>query len=693
MKKAPLQMKWKDICNYDILFARLALEQKLITKGLLANVFTFQRKEKVSGNQIPIDEILLKKKIISANKIKGLRRAVKWHFGKKFANIVLKKGFATPEQVNKALKEQAAEFKASQSYRRTGDILVANMAITKEQRDLIRCEIKSIKPFHGNKGANSIAPSLDPNHKKTEQQGIEELITLKVSDNKLEARIRLKTDITGKITPDDIIGILNQKNIIYGVVSLEQLTAFLNTGSNEEKPFLAAKGKPATLGRDASIEYHFETDHLKAGTINKDGNIDFRERGESPRVQRGDLLATKTPMKSGEPGIDINGNPILVPDTNDTNLKCKEGTQLSENGLEVHAVIDGQPNLTVAGDLCVFAELIINGDVDFNTGNIDFDGNVVVKGAIIDGFTIKCGNLNANEIFGAKIFAIGDVHVSGGIIRTQIKAEGNVNAKFIMNSNIKSFGSVLVEKEVIDSKIRSSGNFIATRGKIISSFISAKMGFESMEIGSDASNPCRINVGMDENIKKRIQEFNYTITDKKQILENLQKNYEKESKQQETIHLKISELAQIQDHLILEQRSLNDQIEESKQRGVSDGIDRIQAKLLVLNAEACALDDQVNNCFKKQEMLDEKITEGLKNIKNIIKEIETISDEKQALMKWSKEEKGIPVIKVKGSISCGTKMFGMYSSIIPKETIRNVFVKEIQQTYADGWEMMISESK
>jgi hypothetical protein len=55
------------------------------------------------------------------------------------------------------------------------------------------------------------------------------------------------------------------------------------------------------------------------------------------------------------------------------------------------------------------------------------------------------------------------VHVSEEIIRTQIKAEGNVNAKFIMNSNIK----------------------------------------------------------------ERIQAFNYTITDKSQILENLQKNYEK----------------------------------------------------------------------------------------------------------------------------------------------------------------------
>jgi len=309
--------------------------------------------------------------MISANKIDNIRSAVKQHFGKKFGTLALKRGFATQEQVNKALKEQATEFKASQSYRRTGDILVANKTITKEQCDIIRCEMKNVKSFDGEKEPikNSTTPSLEPNNKNTGQPGtsIEEMIKLVVSENKREARIRLKKDISGKLTPDEIIGFLNQNNIIFGVKSLEQITDHLSTDANEEKAFLVARGKPATLGCDASIEYHFDTDHLKTGAVNEDGNIDF-------------------------------------------------------------------------------------------------DGNVVVRGAIIDGFTIKCGNLNAKEIFGAKIFAIGDVHVSGGIIRTQIIAEGNVNAKFIMNSNIKSFGSVLVDKEVIDSKIRSSGNFIETRG-------------------------------------------------------------------------------------------------------------------------------------------------------------------------------------------------------------------------------------
>ncbi len=97
-----------------------------------------------------------------------------------------------------------------------------------------------------------------------------------------------------------------------------------------------------------------------------------------------------------------------------------------------------------------------------------------------------------------------------------------------------------------------------------------------------------------------------------------------------------------------------------------------------------------------REILDEKITEDLENIENIITGIESISDEKEALIKWSKEERGVPVIKVKGSISRGTKIFGIYSSIIPKETIRNVFIREIKKTEAadaDSWEMVVSDPK
>ncbi len=38
----------------------------------------------------------------------------------------------------------------------------------------------------------------------------------------------------------------------------------------------------------------------------------------------------------------------------------------------------------------------------------------------------------------------------------------------------------------------------------------------------------------------------------------------------------------------------------------------------------------------------------------------------------------------------GTKIFGKHSSIVLTETIKNVFIREVKNTNADTWEMVIS---
>ncbi|MCP3872492.1 MAG: DUF342 domain-containing protein [Desulfobacteraceae bacterium] len=456
-----------------------------------------------------------------------------------------------------------------------------------------------------------------------------------VSEDRLEAHLQVNKHYSGKITPEDILKFLSEKHIQFGIVGIKEIAGFLNSDSRKINSFTVAKGKPSLPGYDASIGYHFDTDHLKAGVVNEEGRIDYRERGEIPWVKSGDLLATKKPIKKGKPGIDVFSNSIPVPETKDINLEYGDGTRPSEDNLKVYATIDGQPVLNLAGTIFVYPELIIKGDVDFNTGNINFDGNVHVNGTIMNGFVVKCVNLRAKEIVGGKIFATGGVSIQGGIINADIKAEGNVKVKFITDSNVKSFGNIIVDKEVINSKIRSSGKFKSERGKIISSFISAKMGFEAKDVGTDVSHPCRINVGLDENVKKRIQAFNHILNDKKKTLESLQKSYEKQMKGLKTIHNKMSE----------------------------------------------------------QKLLHQKNGRNLSAIETIIKEIESINEEKHAILKWSKNEKGIPFISVTGCILQGTKIFGIHSSTIFRETIRNVTIKEIKQAEKDFWSMMILESK
>ncbi|MCA1794476.1 MAG: flagellar assembly protein A [Desulfotignum sp.] len=579
--------------EYDIPFARIALEKNIITKEQLAKAFSSQKKEHLAGG-----------------------------------------GKSAPKDSNR------------KPYKQTADILVDQGAITQEQRDMIRREVE--------KKSEAVSEASQ----RTDTSG-DAPFQVVISKDRLEARLVLNPAFLDTITPDTVAKALEGQDIQFGMADIETQINTLKSAFKETLSFVAAKGRSAVPGQDASIVFHFDTHYLKPGKIDTDGNMDYRDRGRIPKVLAGDLLATKIPMKTGEPGIDIYNNPIPAPEAQDVQLQCGQGAILSDDGMELYAQIDGQPHVAVGGAVCVFAELIIDGDVNFRTGNIDFDGNVIVKGSVMNGFTVKCGHLFAKEISGAAVFALGDVVVSEGISNADIKTEGDVKARFVTGSNIKSFGSVMIDKEVIDSKIRSSAKFLSDRCKIISSFVSAKMGVAAKQIGTDVSSACRIHAGMDENVKKRIQAFDHAVNDKKKVLETVQKRYEKQSKKQRAVHLNIFELAQKQE------------------RSAS-------------NTEASnALARELDLYFKDQEILEEQIAQDLAAIEALIAEIETIGKEKETILQWSREEKADPIITVSGPVIQGSKLYGIYTSFIPKETIRNVTIRETKDPETDTWQMII----
>ncbi|MFO7911458.1 MAG: flagellar assembly protein A [Desulfotignum sp.] len=584
-----------------------------------------------------------------------------------FARIALEKHFVTKEQLAKAFSSQKkAQLAAGRNddrktvdprlSKKTADILVAQGAITEEQRDMIRREMEKNRDI-----VSKTPEQADVSGQSPEQADISDHspFQVQISSDRMEARLVVSNAFLDRITPDAIAKALAKEDIQFGVADLEKQISSLKAALKETVSFVAARGRPPVPGTDAFISYHFDTDYLKPGKIDAEGKMDYRERGSIPKVAAGDLLATKIPLKTGEPGIDIFNNPIPAPEIRDVVLQCGQGAQLSEDGIKAHAQIDGQPHVAVGGAVCVFAELTIDGDVNFTTGNIDFDGNVIVKGSVLNGFSVRCGNLFAKEISGAAIFALGDVVVSEGISNADIKTEGDVKARFVTGSNIKTFGSVMVDKEIIDSKIRSSAKFLSERCTIISSFVSAKMGVEAKQIGTDVSSACRIQAGLDENVKKRIQAFDHVMNDKKKILETVQKRYEKQSKKQRAIHRKIFELAQEQERL-------------ASDAGAAEALAR-----------------ELDLHFMDQEILEEQIAQDLAAIEAFIAEIESIGEEKEAILLWSREEKGDPVIKVSGSITQGTKLFGIHASFIPKETIRNVAIREIKDPETDAWQMVM----
>ncbi len=120
-----------------------------------------------------------------------------------------------------------------------------------------------------------------------------------------------------------------------------------------------------------------------------------------------------------------------------------ENIMLSEDGCALvaketgHLVFDG-------GCFNIRTTVTIDQDVDASTGNIDFVGDVVVKGFIREGFKVSsAGNVTvAGNINGAAVEAGGNVTVKNGIIKSKVTAHGEVKAQFSEYSDITADGSV-----------------------------------------------------------------------------------------------------------------------------------------------------------------------------------------------------------------------------------------------------------
>jgi len=425
--------------------------------------------------------------------------------------------------------------------------------------------------------------------------------------------------------------------------------------------------KDPVSGHDGKIKFYFETKVTNPGKITEDGSIDFRERGDIPFANKEDLLAVKTPPQEGKTGIDASGATIPADEVVDPVFVAGPGTEMSEDGLSIHAAIDGQPHLDALGTISINQELVIPGDVDFETGNIDFKGNIVVKGIIKEGFTIKGMNLTAREIDGGVIDVSGDLNVSAGINDSTISTLGNIYAKFINNSNIMGFGNIVISKEIIDSNIVLSGSCLNPTGHIISSKIIAKSGIEAGKIGTSSSKPAKLKVGVDKHIKvlkKQINEALEASVSKSDLLKDEIKKFEDHD---QALYQQISEKAHIQDRAQLEIKELKDSdTEGDKTKEIKKIVDK--AKIA---------EQELNTIFGTQDNIAKKI-EQLKDQNSILEEKnKNYVIEKKALKDFSKKASPQPVVTVAKTITQDTIIKGPHSSIIIKEDTSRCKIQEL----------------
>ncbi|MCL1878796.1 MAG: FapA family protein, partial [Defluviitaleaceae bacterium] len=280
---------------------------------------------------------------------------------------------------------------------------------------------------------------------------VAESAAIEVSEDRMQAHITFQEPINdGKLlTPEAVIVLLQEKRVTPDSKLIQAALANKRYG----RKILIAEGREPLNGTDGFLKFHFDKSNIKPKPkIMEDGTVNFKQLDMFKLCNRGDVLVTSVPAQEGKDGIDVYGNVMPAPKTRAAgHIPRGKGTVLSPDGLHLIADVSGQLVLK-EGKVSVSPHLEIPGNVDNATGNIDFNGQVTIRGNVISGFTVKAaGNI---EVFGVceaatLVSTEGSIVLGGGIQgadKGELTASGDITAKFIEScKSVTAGGNVITD--------------------------------------------------------------------------------------------------------------------------------------------------------------------------------------------------------------------------------------------------------
>lgn len=143
---------------------------------------------------------------------------------------------------------------------------------------------------------------------------------------------------------------------------------------------IIAKGQWPVEGFNGDLYLHARGKNF---SLDKQGKVDFREMNPIESVHENELIATYLPPVQGVDGMDLFGRPVYTKPV--CSLKFRLGDQVEMRGNEIYALSSGRAILEKHGSIMTIDlnnEFLHDGDVNLNSGNIRFKGDVRISGTI-----------------------------------------------------------------------------------------------------------------------------------------------------------------------------------------------------------------------------------------------------------------------------------------------------------------------
>ncbi len=277
-----------------------------------------------------------------------------------------------------------------------------------------------------------------------------------------------------------------------------------------------ARGRAPVEGRHGIITWLLDSEEEDQAPVElEDGSVDHHAMPVKRFVDAGAPLARRTPPVMGADGEDVFGEMIEARPVRDPALDEIVGENTEVRGEELVAKISGLPRAT-GEKINVLIVYEVPGDLDYSVGNIEFAGDVVVRGDMKPGFSIVAtGSVTIKGMTErATIRAGGDITVQGVVggwefdgdreadgedvehndEEHQLQAGGDLTAQYLNGVAAHAGGEIQVNREIVNCALTATRVTTSSKGRIVGGEVTAQTEISGGSLGSQQGVPTRLNV-------------------------------------------------------------------------------------------------------------------------------------------------------------------------------------------------------
>ena len=293
-----------------------------------------------------------------------------------------------------------------------------------------------------------------------------------------------------------------------------------------------ARATPPVHGIDGTVDWYVD----KETEDTEDKQVSHYERSAFTIVTAEQIIGKKVPAKHGTDGRDVTGKTIPAKEPLQCYFEFDDSILVDSQG---QLIAQSSGVLMREGRSCTIEpKLIIDDNVDFSTGNIDFSGDVEINRDIRDRFVVKAeGDITVKGfVEDATIIAGKTINIERGYAgreRAEASAGYDLISKYLDNVDAEIGRNLSIQKEIIGSRLLVHGQVASPTTSLIGGELTVTREVQLTNLGSDGNIKTVVHLGAVpklEPLLKELQDMIFGLTQESNALTDQIQMYDDLSK-------------------------------------------------------------------------------------------------------------------------------------------------------------------